>query len=306
MHGTVPPSAFAPLDDAERGHGASAGDDDVLDVMPCPEHDPPRRAFWHHTHGEPSVVWLYRTTDAAIVAAAARYDGTAPDGTPQKDVLPWCHGRRRWTDRTGKSRDRTGWHCKAPPAPRSLYGLDRLAARPDAPVLVTEGEKAADAAAIIFPEAACITSQGGSKAPGKADWTPLQGRRVTIWPDHDAPGAAYAATVADLAKQAGADAVRIVEPPRDWPAKWDLADALPEGVTLARLRELMDDAQDGAAPEWPHGFKMTLTGLFFFSEPSEKNQEPPPVFVAAPFRVLGETRSDVGEAWGVVSVLARP
>jgi ABC-type uncharacterized transport system permease subunit len=39
-----------------------------------------------------------------------------------------------------------GWKAKAPPEPRPLYGLDRLAARPAAPVLLCEGEKASDAA----------------------------------------------------------------------------------------------------------------------------------------------------------------
>ena len=75
-----------------------------------------------------------------------------PDGTPAKDVLPWTHGRRVWTDRKGNAQDRIGWHCKAPPTPRPLYGLDRLAARPAAPALVCEGEKTADAAGLLFPD----------------------------------------------------------------------------------------------------------------------------------------------------------
>jgi hypothetical protein len=88
-------------------------------------------------------------------------------------------------DRTGKERDRTGWHCKAPPSPRPLDGLDPIAERPEAAVLVTECEKAADAAAAILPDLVCATSQGGSKVPGKSDWTPLRGRRLTIWPGND-------------------------------------------------------------------------------------------------------------------------
>ena len=148
--------------------------------------------------------------------------------------------------------------------------MDRLAARPDAPVLVTEGEKAADAAALLFPDSICITSQGGSKAPGKSDWTPLRGRRVTVWPDTDEPGAGYAAKVAELAKAAGAEAVHIVEVPTDWPEGWDLADALPDGVTLERLAELLDDAPDGAAAELPGGFKMKVGGLMFFPESTRR------------------------------------
>ncbi len=190
------------------GGGTEAGGDGELTMLPCPEQSPPAHRFRHSEHGEPSRVWFYRTAEGAPVVAAARYDFNAADGVPTKAVLPWTFGRRVWTDRKGSPRDRTGWHCKAPPSPRPLYSLDRLAARPDAPVLVCEGEKAADAASAIFSELVCVTSQGGSMAPGKSDWAPLCGRRVTIWPDHDEPGAAYATEVADLAKRAGAASVQ--------------------------------------------------------------------------------------------------
>ena len=304
----TPVDPFARLTDADRaraaeipaGGGGEAGDDgDVLELRPCPERKPPRHGFKHWQHGEPSGVWIYRTAEGVPVVAAARYDFTAPDGTPDKIVLPWCYGRRVWTDRKGNPQDRTGWHCKAPPAPRPLYGLDRLAARPAAPVLVTEGEKAADAAGLLFPELVCVTSQGGSKAPGRSDWKPLHGRRVTIWPDNDEPGAGYAAKVAELVTAAGAESVRTVEVPADWPKRWDLADALPDGVAPGRLAELVDDAPDGVAAELPPGFRLTPKGLFFFPDPTKNNPEGLPDFIAAPFRVVGETRSDTGEAWGL-------
>jgi hypothetical protein len=48
----------------------------------------------------------------------------------------------------------------------------------------------------VFPNCVCITSPGGSQAATKADWSPLVGRRVLVWPDADEPGAKYAATVA--------------------------------------------------------------------------------------------------------------
>ena len=299
---------FALLTDADRERAASipagASDagagDHTLELRPSLEWNPPDHRFRHWERGDPSRVWLYRTVEGAPVAAAARYDFTAEDGTPAKDVLPWTYGRRVWTHRKGKTQDRTGWHCKAPPTPRPLYGLDRLAARAAAPVLVTEGEKAADSASALFLDFVCITSQGGSKAADKSDWTPLHGRRVTIWPDQDQAGADYAAKVAGLAKQAGAESVRTVEVPHDWPKGWDLADPPPNGMAPGRLQELLDDAPDGAPAEMPSGFRMTLKGLFFDPEPTERNPEPSPIFIAAPFRVLGETRNDSGEAWGLL------
>ena len=91
---------------------------------------------------------------------------------------------------------RRSWRWLHLPAPRPLYGLDRLALRPDAPVLLVEGEKTADAAAKLFPDHVAVTSSGGSNAAGKADWSPLSGRHVVIWPDHDEPGRRFAADVA--------------------------------------------------------------------------------------------------------------
>jgi hypothetical protein len=77
-------------------------------MMPCPGEVPPPSHFRFGELPEPSRVWVYRTAEGAAVVVAARYDGTAVDGTPTKDVRPWTHGRRVWTDRDGKPRDRTG------------------------------------------------------------------------------------------------------------------------------------------------------------------------------------------------------
>jgi putative DNA primase/helicase len=74
--------------------------------------------------------------------------------------------------------------------PRPLYGLQGLAERPDAQVVVTEGEKAADAAGTLLPAMVAVTSPNGSKSAGKADWSPLHGRRLVIWPDADSAGLA--------------------------------------------------------------------------------------------------------------------
>ena len=201
------------------------GPADTLTALPAPEQNPPPARFRHLKHGEPSRIWLYRDAAGALICVVARYD-TATG----KKFSPWCYGRRVWTDRDGKPQDRTGWHAKAPPAPRPLYGLDRLAARPDAPVLVTEGEKAADAAGLLFPDHVAIAALNGASGSSKSDWTPLQRRAVTIWPDNDVPGAGYARAVSDLVPGA-----RIVAVPTEWPDGWDLADAAPDGADIAAM-----------------------------------------------------------------------
>ena len=119
-----------------------------------------------------------------VLGYVARFDG--PDG---KEFRPLTF----WRSRADSA---TSWRWASWPAPRPLYGLRRLAERPSAPVIVAEGEKAADAAARLLLAFAAITSPNGSKSCDKADWSPLRSRSVTIWPDADAAGLAFAKAVA--------------------------------------------------------------------------------------------------------------
>jgi putative DNA primase/helicase len=120
--------------------------------------------------------------------------------------------------------DGSAWQWKAPPAPRPLLNLDALHARPQAAVLIVEGEKAADAAARLFPKMVATTWPSGCKATGKADWSPLAGRSCYLWPDADAVGREAMAKVAAILHQLRAT-VHIIDPPVDLADGWDLADA---------------------------------------------------------------------------------
>jgi hypothetical protein len=86
----------------------------------------------------------------------------------------------------------TGWHHRAPGKPLPIYGLNRLSSRPDVPVIICEGEKAADAAQAMFVDYACVAWFGGSGRVDDADLRPLQAREVIIWPDNDEAGAGAA------------------------------------------------------------------------------------------------------------------
>ena len=83
-----------------------------------------------------------------------------------------------------------------PPAPaegRILYRLpELLAADPAAPVFVVEGEKCADALARL---GLTVTTSGGASSADGADWRPLAGRSVIVWPDNDKAGRGYAEAV---------------------------------------------------------------------------------------------------------------
>ena len=118
----------------------------------------------------------------------------------------------------------TEWIWKAPPAPRPLLNLEQLRTRTGT-VLVVEGEKAADAAARLYPRATVTTWPSGCKAIDKADWSPLTGRRVILWPDADAVGQHAMDQIAQRLLHLPVDRVQMVTPPAGVPEGWDLADA---------------------------------------------------------------------------------
>lgn len=130
---------------------------------------------------------------------------------PGKKIRPlWWSGSR--------------WEYKAPPAPRPLLNLGQLRSRTGT-VLIVEGEKAADAAARLYPRAVVTTWPSGCKAIDKADWSPLTGRRIILWPDADAVGQQAMDRLAQLLLRLPVDRVQMVTPPADAPEGWDLADA---------------------------------------------------------------------------------
>ena len=179
----------------------------------------------HHRFGQPSGVWEYRDASGRLFGAVCRFD--LPGGG--KDVVPLTWARH------ADGRQQLRWLSFAKPRP--LYGLDLLAANPDAGVLIVEGEKAADAARRISP-GVVVTWAGGSKAAKFTDWSPLAGRKVNIWPDRDAPGIQAAHAIAKALAGIAAK-VRIIAPPAGPSDGWDLADAVGEGWDRARLVEAM-------------------------------------------------------------------
>ncbi len=184
-------------------------------ILPVPDAAPqPPRC--HAQHGQASALWRYADGQGRTLGYVARFE--SPEG---KVILPLCFGQYG----TGRPQ----WAWKALPEPRPLYNLPSLPAlSDDATVLLVEGEKTADASQVLFPHCAVLTWSGGAHAVGKADWSPLAGRTVTIWPDNDEPGFKAALEIAALLKSIAAS-VHIVLPSASLPEKWDVADPAPEG-----------------------------------------------------------------------------
>jgi putative DNA primase/helicase len=151
-------------------------------------------------------VYAYRDGAGRVVRYVLRRDASAQE---RKRIMPLTWGALRG--------GRTGWHPRHAAAPRSLYGLERVSRART--VLVCEGEKATDAAQLLFPRMACVTWTAGTGNIDKTDWSTLAGRHVILWPDHDAPGekamAGIAAILATIAATVRSVDVGDMEPGED-------------------------------------------------------------------------------------------
>jgi hypothetical protein len=152
--------------------------------------------------GTKSATWTYHDTVGDPVGVVVRWE--TPSGKAIRPVA-----------RVGDN-----WRIGAMSEPRPLYRLAEVSNAQR--VIVTEGEKCADAACTLGFVA--TTSAGGSQAANKTDWRPLAGKDVIILPDNDEPGRRYAETVAGiLAKLTPATFVRVVALPR-LPVGGDIVD----------------------------------------------------------------------------------
>lgn len=234
----APAAPPQPRQGPETGAAHSAGEC----VLPVPG-DAPAPPKRHPKLGTPSHAWEYRDTTGRLLFLVCRFDLAAGG----KEIRPLSLRRMP----SGKLE----WRWLGVNPLRPLYGLDRLAARPDADAMICEGEKAADAAALLFPGHVAITSPNGAKAADKTDWSALAGRRCVFWPDADAAGEAYAADVSIHLHAAGAAEVRRLNAAvfltlpdgagrEALPDGWDAANALAEGYTAglleARLASMAD------------------------------------------------------------------
>lgn len=267
-------------------------------VMPVPDDAPPPPL----THSKKiKGKWIpcefaghfaYRDQTGALLGYIGRYEYEA-EGKRSKEYVPqtWCRNAQ-----TGAIE----WRKVSFPKPRPLYNLHHLAAKPDAIVILCEGEKKADSAMRLMPDVVGVSWAGGSKAIKHTAWDPLRGRKVLCWRDADEPGlhamdgrtdaisGAYTPGIADILQDIAA-AVKIVDPPEGVPESWDLHDAEAEGWTGAQVI-----AHIKAAARLPACLQPKPEAL---PPPDDDMHEPPsmdsgnydhaPDFEDRPYRALG-------------------
>ena len=233
-------------------------------ILPAaPDAGEPPKA--HYARGVPQKTWAYRDAEGRLLGFVYRF--ITSDGG--KDVLPVVWARNSETGATE-------WRWMAFPEPRPLYGLDRLAAKPDATVLLVEGEKCADAGHDELQELAVVSWPGGGKADGKVGLSPLAGRRVITWADADAkrvpltpeekaagveqadkpllpdeqqPGIQTMARMRERLRSIDCKLWDVRLPPSgSKPDGWDIADAVMDGLKGKELAEFVRSNARSAVP----------------------------------------------------------
>jgi putative DNA primase/helicase len=224
---------------------ASPPADSWTPIVPVPADAPPYASQWgHYARGVPGRHWEYRDQAGQLLGVVCRFETS--DGGKDIQPLTWCEHPKR-----GRA-----WRYKAFPQPRPLYGLPRLAGPAERAVIVVEGEKCADALHELLAGAMPVLSwPGGGNAVQMADWAPLAGRRVVLWPDADRKSRKGSDELLPPDRQPGIVAmekaagilagleceVRLVDlvPLGDVADGWDVADAIAEGWTRERVREYL-------------------------------------------------------------------
>ncbi|MFN9585648.1 MAG: DUF927 domain-containing protein [Pseudomonadaceae bacterium] len=262
-----------------------------------------------------------------------RFDlGPDESGTPRKVFAPLT-----WCKHSGNGSQ--SWRWQGLPEPRPLLRLDELATRAADPVVLCEGEKTADAAAELLPGYVATCWPNGTNSWQKADFAPLAGRDVLLWPDNDAPGLKCMDALAEHLRQLGAASVRSVAltvfsqrpgldsdrptfaPGGEWGDGDDAADALAKGWTAAHLAELERTgelfalAPAGAAGKGKGSTKASPSSK---PAPTEKPAPLPAGFrvtadgvfyagedgearpVCSRLEILARTRDEKGQGWGLL------
>ena len=181
----------------------------------------------------------YNDADGAELFRSVRLKNAEGD----KVIRPMYRDGFRYRMGRGTRPD-AGWPLYVPPYPLVEAG----------PVYVVEGEACADALARL---GITVTTSGSSSSADAADWEPLRGRSVRLWPDHDAAGAKYAADVAARLRAIGCDVECMDVAALGLPDKGDCVDWLalhPDATAddaraLPAIKVVKEKGGEGFAPE---------------------------------------------------------
>lgn len=267
----------------------------------------------------PSAVYVYLDPEGARVCFVARYQFG-----DEKRFCPFT----LWETEPGVFQ----WAMKGLPEKRHLYRLPELRAHLGKVVLLSEGEKCADAAAAAFPGYVSTTWMGGSNAVDKTDFTPLQGYDVIILQDDDIAGEKATEALIATLQGVGVNRLRCFNTARlaalmtHKPGEgFDIADAIDAGLVEQQFSGFLEQPDmiteaslfDSIIEEelWkrfrfkldlPPVFRLTEHGIIK-TEVDRRSGEISDVFAGSPMAVLGKTRMAGARAgWGYQVAVRNP
>lgn len=207
--------------------------------------------------GEPVSTHPYLDANNELLGFAAYYRGN-------DEATYWTWGQYAESDVPR-------WERKQFTALRPLYGLEQLSRKPaTAQIVICEGERVADAAAVLFQNLPVLTWAAGAFSYEQADWSPIAGRNVVLIPVADDAGRQTMERLAVCLYAAGVNQVKGVDvetQPDDseTPKGWDLfaaVDWTPE-IALewarARINIYPKDAPKPPEPDLPRQDGPTAT-----------------------------------------------
>jgi hypothetical protein len=132
------------------------------------------------------------------------------------------HSHKKWIRPMTLTPD--GYTLKGPACATDLplYRLPELLKQPDSnPVWIVEGEPCVEA---LHRLGLVATTSGGADSADSADWSPLAGQSVIIWPDNDPAGQRYAQSVAMILQGLACQVSILTLAGLNLPAKGDVVD----------------------------------------------------------------------------------
>jgi hypothetical protein len=114
----------------------------------------------HPALGAPFATYTYRSAEGDVLGYILRFNVPTAEDPKAKEFRPLVYAKHP----NGSFAE---WRWQTFDEPRPLYNLDKICARPSAPILLCEGEKSADAAEKLAPAYVATTSPGGSKSAAK-------------------------------------------------------------------------------------------------------------------------------------------
>lgn len=290
---------------------------EIRNLQPVPDENIESCPSAHPTLGKPSQIWSYLDREGRLLMRVARFN-TTKNGKPDKEFRPLSFNHKS-----------KAWVWRQPEGKRPLYGLETLKDyKSTSPILLVEGEKAADHARRLFPEIPALTWAFGSGGASKPDFSPLAGRPVWYWPDNDEPGrnsigplvaALKASSVPSVSlldismfdryKPEGSEqGALLVDAKGQWPNKADAEDAwrlgwrwehikllvdkglIVEQVSPARVTEEVSEVTTIAGH-----YRSERTGLYYLDIKSQQYRR-----MGGRLDVLAKSRNSDSRSWGTL------